>query len=104
LVDVRITVLERTSRPELIKEYASPDMTHKCTAVKDGQVWISKGGNKPEGFCEEAWSAFTRYVFALSQGGEGFWPGWIPERYISINSCNDGLRPVIFKLEAIRDS
>jgi uncharacterized repeat protein (TIGR04076 family) len=33
---------------------------------------------------------------------EGFWPHWIPERHISINSCNDGLRPVIFKLEAIK--
>ena len=102
MTDVRITVLERTTRPKLIEEYAAPEMSHQCTAVEDGQVWISKDGAKPDGFCEEAWSAFTRYVFALSHDVEGFWPGWISERYVSINSCNDGLRPVIFKLEAIR--
>ena len=44
-----------------------------------------------------------QYVFALAHGGgkELFYYGdWIRKPGVAICSCNDGLRPVIFKLEA----
>ena len=42
-------------------------------------------------------------MFALAHGaGEGlfYFGDWIREKGVAICSCNDGLRPVIFKLEA----
>ena len=59
--------------------------------------------DKPEGFCDEAWKAIYQYAFALSHGAgkEVFYYGdWIRKPGVAICSCNDGLRPVIFKLEA----
>ena len=55
---------------------------------------------KPEGFCDEAWKAVYQYVFALSHGAGVFYYGdWIDREGVAICSCNDGLRPVIMKIE-----
>jgi len=55
---------------------------------------------KPEGFCDKAWKAIYQYAFALASGGETFYYGyWINEPGVAISCCNDGLRPVIFKIE-----
>ena len=51
---------------------------------------------------DEAWKAIYQYVFALAhfEGDEVFYGGsWIDKPGVAICSCNDGLRPVIFKLE-----
>ena len=61
---------------------------------------------KPEGLCDEAWKAIYQYVFALAHGAgeELFYYGdWIRRKGVAICSCNDGLRPVIFKLEATQE-
>lgn len=98
--DVRITVLKSTFDEELAKAYANPALG-VCPFHKPGQEFLSKAGTQPEGLCDEAWTAFGKYAFALAHGSDGFWPGWIEKRNVAINSCNDGLRPVIFKLEAV---
>ena len=67
-----------------------------------GQVFYADYA-KPEGFCDEAWKAVYQYAFALAHGaGEGlfYYGDWIRKPGVAICSCNDGLRPVIFKLEA----
>ena len=61
---------------------------------------------KPEGLCDEAWKAIYQYVFALAHGAgnEVFYYGdWIRKPGTAICSCNDGLRPVIFKLETTQE-
>lgn len=57
---------------------------------------------KPEGLCDEAWKAIYQYVFALAHGADKdlfYYGDWIRKPGVAICSCNDGLRPVIFKLE-----
>ena len=98
---VKITVLKTEFNEELVKEYGIKDFT-KCTKFEIGQTFTTMW-QKPDGFCDEAWKAIQHYVFALSAGADGFWETWMKERHVSINSCNDGLRPVIFKLETIED-
>ena len=98
--DVKITVLKRLCMQDLIDDYGREGLSH-CTIHKEGEVFISKDGKIPEGFCIEAWSAFGKYVFAFAHGASGFWKTWVNQDGIAINSCNDGLRPVIFKLEVI---
>lgn len=44
----------------------------------------------------------SRYVCAALQGGS-IMRGWTADERVMIASCNDGTRPVIFKLERIDD-
>lgn len=98
----KITVLKTTFQDDLAKEYGV-DNFGKCPMHKEGQVYYADYA-KPEGFCDEAWKAIYQYVFALSHGAgkEPFYfHDWIKTPGVAICSCNDGLRPVIFKIEAI---
>lgn len=97
---VKITVLKKTFDEELAKEYGA-DGLGACPMLKTGQVFYADYA-KPEGFCDEAWKAIYQYVFALSHGVDDvfYFGDWIKKPGVAICSCNDGLRPVIFKLEA----
>lgn len=98
---VRITVLKTTLDEELAKEYGSEGLG-RCPAHAPGQVFLADH-RKPDGFCDEAWKAIYQYVFALAHGADGslfYYGDWIGRPGVAIVSCNDGLRPVIFKLEA----
>lgn len=99
---VKITVLKKTFNEELAKEYGCPGIK-PCPVFTEGQVFISEGARKPQGMCEESWASFGKYVFALATGSDLFWEDWIDKKHLCINSCNDGLRPVIFKLEPIEE-
>lgn len=97
---VKITVLKTTFDKELADTYGV-DGLGPCPMMKEGQVFHADYA-KPDGFCDEAWKAVYQYVFALahSSGNDLFYYGdWIKTPGVAIVSCNDGLRPVIFKLE-----
>ena len=97
---VKITVLKKHFDKELAAEYGAEGLG-ACPMLREGQVFYADYA-KPEGFCDEAWKAIYQYVFALAHGAgkEVFYYGdWIKKPGVAICSCNDGLRPVIFKLE-----
>ena len=97
----KITVLKTTFDQDLATEYGVEGLA-ACPMHREGQVYQADYA-KPEGFCDEAWKAIYQYVFALSHGAknETFYYGdWIRKPGVAICSCNDGLRPVIFKIEA----
>lgn len=98
---VKITVLKTTFNEELAKEYGAEGLT-ACPMMKEGNVFYADYA-KPAGFCDEAWKAIYQYVFALAHGDGKtlfYYGDWIRKPGVAICSCNDGLRPVIFKLEA----
>lgn len=98
---VKITVLKTTLDRELAAEYGAEGLG-ACPMLREGQVFYADYA-KPEGLCDEAWKAIYQYVFALAHGaGDGlfYFGDWIRVPGVAICSCNDGLRPVIFKLEA----
>lgn len=98
---VRITVLKTTFDRELAAEYGA-DGLGSCPHHTEGEVFLADHA-KPEGFCDEAWKAIYQYAFALAHGSENglfYYGDWIRKPGVAICSCNDGLRPVIFKLEA----
>ena len=97
----KITVLKRTFDKELADEYGAEGLG-ACPMLKEGQVFYADW-ECPEGFCNEAWKAIYQYVFTLAheRAKELFYYGdWIRKPGVAICSCNDGLRPVIFKIEA----
>ncbi len=92
---------KKTLDEELAREYGAEGLT-SCPMLTTGQVFYADYA-KPEGFCDEAWKAIYQYVFALAHGAGNdvfYYGDWIRKPGIAICSCNDGLRPVIFKLEA----
>ena len=100
---VKITVLKTTFDEDLAREYGVPGLG-PCPMLTAGQVFYADYA-KPAGFCDEAWKAIYQYVFALAHGaGAGsdlfYFKDWIKTPGVAVCSCNDGLRPVIFKLEA----
>lgn len=101
---VKITVLKTTLNRELADEYGVKGLG-PCPLMREGQVFFADYA-KPEGFCDEAWKAVYQYVFALAHGvGNGlfYYGDWIRTPGVAICSCNDGLRPVILKLETIKE-
>lgn len=95
----KITVLKRGFEKELAEQYGV-DGLKPCPMLKEGQVFYADW-QCPKGFCNEAWKAIYQYVFALSHGADDlfYYGDWIKENGVAIVSCNDGLRPVIFKIE-----
>ena len=98
---VKITVLKTTLDKELAEQYGVEGLS-TCPFQKAGQVFYADYA-KPDGLCDEAWKAIYQYVFALAHGAQEqlfYYGDWIKTPGVAICSCNDGLRPVIFKLEA----
>ena len=98
---VKIAVLKTTLDRELAAEYGVEGLT-ACPMLREGQVFYADYA-KPDGLCDEAWKAIYQYAFALAHGADGgpfYYGDWIRKPGVAICSCNDGLRPVIFKLEA----
>ena len=98
---VKITVLRKTLQEDLAREYGAEGLG-PCPMHREGQVFYADYA-KPDGLCDEAWKAIYQYVFALAHGAQDglfYYGDWIRTPGVAICSCNDGLRPVIFKLEA----
>lgn len=94
--------LENNTSRRFAKEHGVPNL-NICPLMKEGQVFYADYA-KPEGFCDEAWKAIYQYVFALANGAEGwYYNDWIDSKHkgVAICSCNDGLRPVIIKVERV---
>ena len=102
---VKITVLKTTFDSELAQEYGAEGLK-ACPMHEAGQVFYADYA-KPAGLCDEAWKAMYQYAFALAHGaGDGlfYYGDWIRKPGVAICSCNDGLRPVIFRLEATNET
>ena len=84
---------------ELIEKYENP-IQHACD-MKEGQVFIANGWERPEGFCLSAWESMSAFVLTLSHGGGDFYDGWMKNKKSAMISCNDGFRPVSFLIEAL---
>ncbi|MEZ7762056.1 TIGR04076 family protein [Prevotella nigrescens] len=96
---VKITILKTMLNEDLAKEYGICGLK-ACPMMKVGDVFYADCA-KPDGFCDEAWKGIYQYAFALSHGVSNLFDGdWVKEPGVAIVSCNDGLRPVIMKLEA----
>ncbi len=94
----RITVVRKARYDDLIEKYENP-ITHACD-MREGETFLSTGAERPEGFCESAWQNLYPFVFALANGAENFFDGWMKNRRSAMISCNDGFRPVSFLIEA----
>lgn len=98
---VRITVVRIARYDDLIEKYENP-ILHACD-MKEGQVFTANGWNKPDGFCESAWTSISPFVMTLAYGGSDIYEGWMKNKKSAMISCNDGFRPVSFLLETLEE-
>ena len=95
----RITVMRITRYEDLMARYENP-IEHAC-GVREGDVFIANGWEKPAGLCQSAWDSMSPFVLALSHGAEDIYEGWMKNPRSAMISCNDGFRPVSFLIEAL---
>ena len=104
----KVTVLETRVHPELQERYLADPKSGPCPFFKPGQAIMFERTPERDDFyhlcngkfCGEAWDAVSRYVYTALQGGS-IMHGWTKDDRMMIACCNDGTRPVIFKIERI---
>ena len=76
-------------------------LCYDADTAKAIQVLYSDGINPPDGMCGVAWQVIAPMVRQLSLG-ELVQPSgtWLNDDTIGVFACPDGIRPVIFLLEA----
>ena len=103
----KITVLRRELFEDLQQEYLADPQSGRCPYFREGQEFLLEGDDffrmLHGSFCAEAWDCISRYVYAALQGGS-IMRGWTREENVMITCCNDGTRPVVFKIERIDDN
>lgn len=112
----RVTVLETKLFENLQEEYLADPKSGSCPCFAKGDEFVfdrepdkddyyhlgrgtrvKDGGDWP---CGEAWDAINRYIYTALQGG-AIMHSWTNDDRMMIACCNDGTRPVIFKIERI---
>lgn len=124
---VKLTVLDKKLYPELQREYCLDKEAGACPCYEIGDEFIfSRYGDKDDFWhcgintvvnrakkaegeefiaggeryphCAEAWDAFSRYIYTGLNGG-AIMRNWMENPKVMITCCQDGTRPVIFKIE-----
>ena len=98
---VKITAVRKAEYTDLMEKYENP-IEHACD-IKEGDVFIANGWERPEGFCLSAWESISPFVLTLSHGGGNFYDGWMKNPFSAMISCNDGFRPVSFYIEVLNE-
>ena len=96
---IKITAMRRSVYPDLMERYENP-IENACDMVI-GDSFVSEDGERPEGFCANAWRCLLPYIETLNEGGGNFFDGWMKDERSAMVSCDDGFRPVSFYLEVI---
>ena len=106
--ECKITVLDTKCFSDYQEKYLADPKSGPCPFFKKGDTFLLKRTPKQDDFyhlmngkfCGEAWDAISRYVYTALQGGS-IMQGWTNDDRMMIACCNDGTRPVIFKIERI---
>jgi uncharacterized repeat protein (TIGR04076 family) len=98
---VKITVLRKMFYTDLAESYLTEGIeVGACPLLNEGEEYIYNGqAIMPKGFCQWAWIDIYKSITALSSGGT--FTHWNNKDNMQIYCCTDGIRPVIFRIEAL---
>ncbi|MEN6313318.1 MAG: TIGR04076 family protein [Clostridiaceae bacterium] len=98
---VKITVLKKHFYEDLADTYLTEGRTAgPCPMLEEGDTFLFEGGAvMPKGFCPWAWIDIYAGVSAISAGAA--YSPWYNKDGLQILCCTDGVRPVIFSVEAV---
>lgn len=104
----KVTVIDKKLFPELQAKYLADPASGACPFYEVGQEFVfERYGGKDDFWregngtqCAEAWDCISRYIYTALQGG-AVMRGWTNDERLMIACCNDGTRPVVFRIERI---
>ena len=99
----KITVLRKSLFHDLAAEYLNKDYQaiSYCDFFEEGQEFVIDPASVPNDFsnaCPWAWADIRKDILAIAYGGDI--PGY-RHKGITLSSCTDWFRPVLFKIERI---
>ncbi len=104
----RVEVIDKKLFRDYQEKYLADPESGVCPFYEIGQVFVFERYGKRDDFwtegngahCAEAWDCISRYIYTALQGGS-IMRNWTNSEKMMIACCNDGTRPVIFKIERI---
>lgn len=104
----KLTVIDKKVFDDLQEKYLADPKSGACPFYEVGAEYLFERYGDEDTFwtqgkgshCSEAWDCFSRYVYTALQGGS-IMRGWTNDEHMMIACCNDGTRPVIFKIERL---
>lgn len=103
---VKMTVIRKECFEDLQEEYLADPKSGPCSFYNVGDEFLFERYGDEDTFwtmgrgtqCAEAWDCISRYIYTGLQGGS-IMRNWTNDERVMIACCNDGTRPVIFKIE-----
>lgn len=105
-----VEVIDKKCYTDLQEQYLADPKSGACPCFEVGQKFLFERADGKDDFwhfgrdrdpkfpCAEAWDCISRYIYTALQGG-AIMKSWTNDERIMIACCNDGTRPVIFKIE-----
>lgn len=102
----KVTVIDKKCFTDYQKDYLKNPKAGACPFYQVGDEFIFERYGGEDTFwlagdgmqCGEAWDCISRYIYTALQGGS-IMRGWTNDDRMMIACCNDGTRPVIFKIQ-----
>lgn len=100
-----VKVIDKKVFPDLQEKYLNDPRSGTCPFYHVGDTFLFERYGKEDTFwtmwkgsqCAEAWDCIFRYIYTALQGGS-IMRGWTNDEHRMIACCNDGTRPVIFRI------
>lgn len=104
----KVTVIDKKCFADYQEKYLADPKIGPCPFYNVGDEFIFERYADADTFwrtgngtqCGEAWDCISRYIYTALQGGS-IMRGWTNDERMMIACCNDGTRPVIFKIERL---
>lgn len=104
----KVTVIDKKCFEDFQEKFLADPKSGECPFYNVGDEFIFERYGEADDFwregngsqCAEAWDCISRYIYTALQGGS-IMRGWMNDERMMIAYCNDGTRPVIFKIERI---
>ena len=104
----KVTVIDKKCFPDYQQKYLAVPDAGACTFYEIGDEFIFERYGAEDTFrlagdgtqCGEAWDCISRYIYTALQGGS-IMRGHMNDDRMMIACCNDGTRPVIFKIQRL---
>ena len=104
----KVTVIDKKVFADLQEKFLADKKSGECPFYHVGDEFIFERYGDEDTFwtegngsqCAEAWDCISRYIYTALQGGS-IMRNWTNDEHMMIACCNDGTRPVIFKIERI---
>ncbi len=104
----KVTVIDKKCFTEYQEQYLADPKSGACPFYNVGDEFIFERYGEADTFwrtgngtqCGEAWDCISRYIYTALQGGS-IMRNWTNDERMMIACCNDGTRPVIFKIQRL---